>query len=368
MMSSAVSKEMPKEMPMEIKFRIDRGDFSLDVDLTIPARGITAVFGPSGCGKTTLLRAIAGLEPCRDALLRVGDMVWQDNHHFVPPHKRPLGYVFQEASLFAHLNVRGNLEYGVKRVPASERKVSLERAIELLGIGPLLERRVDQLSGGERQRVAIARALAVSPRILLMDEPLAALDLTRKKEIMPYLESLQDELDIPVIYVSHSPDEVARLADHLLLLEEGRVRAAGEIGEMLTRLDLPLAHGDDAEALIEAVVAGHDEQYHLTYLDFSGGRFTVAGNALPVGHTVRVRVTARDVSLTLEHQTGTSILNIFPATIKEITPTGSAQMMVRVMTGDVVMLARVTRKSASLLDLKPGKQLYAQAKSVALLC
>ena len=294
-------------------------------------------------------------------------MLWQDGSHFVPPHKRPLGYIFQEASLFPHLNVRRNLEYGVKRIPASERRVSMERAIELLDIGSLLDRRADQLSGGERQRVAIARALAVSPGILLMDEPLAALDLARKQEIMPYLESLHDELDIPIIYVSHSSDEVARLADHLVLLEAGRIKAAGAIGEMLTRLDLPLAHGGDAEALIEARVAGHDDEYDLTHLDFSGGRFTVTRKALPVGHSVRLRVAARDVSLTLEHQSGTSILNIFPATSDEITPEGSAQVTVRLVAGGVPLLSRVTRKSAALLDLKPGKSVYAQAKSVALL-
>ncbi len=354
-------------MSIQIRFKIDRGEFVLDVDMEIPDRGITAVFGPSGCGKTTLLRAIAGLEPCHDGYLRVGEMLWQDGAFFVPPHKRPLGYVFQEASLFAHLNVCRNLEYGIKRVPASQRRVSLHKAIELLGIGPLLEHTAGQLSGGERQRVAIARALAVSPGILLMDEPLAALDQARKQEILPYLESLHDEFDIPVIYVSHSQDEVARLADHLVLLEAGRVRATGPIGEMLTRLDLPLAYGNDAEALIEAVVAGHDDEYDLTLLDFSGGRFTVSRHDLPVGHPVRVRVIARDVSLTLEHQSGTSILNIFPATIEEITPAGSAQMMIKLMSGDVTLLARVTRKSASVLDLKPGKLVYAQAKSVALL-
>ena len=354
-------------MSIEIRFKIDRGEFVLDVDMEIPDRGITAVFGPSGCGKTTLLRAIAGLEPCDNGYLRVGEMLWQEGASFVPPHKRPLGYVFQEASLFAHLNVRRNLEYGIKRVPASQRKVSLHKAIELLGIEPLLEHTAGQLSGGERQRVAIARALAVSPEILLMDEPLAALDQARKQEILPYLESLHDELDIPVIYVSHSQDEVARLADHLVLLEAGRVRATGSIGEMLTRLDLPLAYGNDAEALIEAVVAGHDDEYDLTLLDFSGGRFTVSRHDLPVGHSVRVRVIARDVSLTLQQQSGTSILNIFPAIITEITPAGSAQMMVKLMSGDVTLLARVTRKSASILDLKPGKLVYAQAKSVALL-
>ena len=354
-------------MTIEARFQIDRGDFRLDVDLDIPGQGITALLGPSGCGKTTLLRAIAGLECCREGFLKVGDRVWQSARQFVPTHRRSLGYVFQEANLFAHLSVRGNLEYGLKRVPAAERKVSLSKVIELLGISHLLERGTDQLSGGERQRVAIARALAVSPGILLMDEPLSALDLARKQEIMPYLESLHGELDIPVLYVSHSADEVARLADHLVLLDSGRVKATGPIGRMLTRLDLPMAHGGDAEALVEAVVAGHDEDYELTYLDFPGGRFAVAHKALPNGRSVRLRIAARDVSLTMERQSGTSILNIFPVTIDEINPTGGAQVTVRLLAGGVPLLSRVTRKSAALLGLEPGKKVYAQVKSVALL-
>lgn len=354
-------------MTIEARFQIHRDDFTLDVDLNLPSHGITAVFGPSGCGKTTLLRAIAGLEQHRDGFLKVGDITWQENDRFTPPHQRPLGYVFQEASLFMHLNVRDNLEYGLKRVPQAEQKIALQQAIDLLAIEPLLERAPARLSGGERQRVAIARALAVSPRLLLMDEPLAALDKSRKQEILPYLESLHHELDIPVIYVSHSADEVAQLADHLVLLETGKVTATGTIGDMLTRLDLSLAHGNDAEALIKATVAAHDDEYDLTHLDFPGGRFTVAHKDLPIGRPVRLRVAARDVSLTLEHQSGTSILNIFPATINEITPDGKSQMIVRLMIEDVPMLARITRKSASILDLKPGKKVYAQAKSVALL-
>jgi len=352
---------------IEARFCIQKGDFRLDLDLNLPAHGISSVFGPSGCGKTTLLRAIAGLESHKDGFLKVGETLWQDKNLFIPPHRRPLGYVFQEASLFTHLSVRGNLEYGLKRIPPVERRIGLQQAVDLLAIGPLLERSVTHLSGGERQRVAIARALAVSPRLLLMDEPLAALDQKRRQEILPYLESLHDELDIPVIYVSHSPDEVARLADHLVLLDNGRITAVGEIQDMLTRLDLPLSHGNDAEALIKATVAEHDDQYHLTHLDFPGGRFTVTRKDLPLGHAVRLRVAARDVSLTLEHQQRTSILNIFPARVDEITSDGKAQVMVRLMVEDVPLLARITRKSASVLDLQPGKRIYAQTKSVALL-
>ncbi len=354
-------------MTIEARFGIDRGDFSLDADLHMPSAGVTAVLGPSGCGKTTLLRAIAGLDFHRDGFLKVGDQVWQDAAHFVPPHRRAVGYVFQEASLFAHLNVRGNLEYGVKRVPESERKVSLQQAIELLGIEHLLEREPDTLSGGERQRVAIARALAVSPRLLLMDEPLANLDKNRRQDVLPYIESLSRELKIPVIYVSHSQDEVARLADELVLLDAGRVTATGPIDEMFTRLDLSLAHDNDAAAIIKATITEHDDSYDLTHLDFAGGRITVSRAPIKVGGQARLRFAARDVSLTLERQPGTSILNIFPATVDEITDEGRAQVTVRLFAGGVPVLARITRKSAVELDLHSGKLVYAQVKTVALL-
>lgn len=354
-------------MSIEARFCIKQGDFLLDVDLKLPAKGVTSLYGPSGSGKTTLLRAIAGLEHHRDGFLKVGEETWQEGRHFVPPHLRSVGYVFQEASLFPHLSVRRNVEYGFKRVARAQRRLALDRAIDLLDIGGMLARKPASLSGGERQRVAIARALAVSPSLLLMDEPLAALDVNRKQEILPYIEILHRELDIPVIHVSHSPDEVARFANHLVLLDAGKVVATGSIGEMLTRLDLALAHDDEAEALLKAKVVGHDELYHLTYLDSAAGRFSVIHKDLPLGTEVRLRIAARDVSLTLEPQTGTSILNIFPAVVDEIIPEGQAQLIVRLLLKDVPLLARVTRKSAALLDIRPGKTVYAQVKSVALL-
>jgi molybdate transport system ATP-binding protein len=354
-------------MTLEARFRIERGSFTLEVDLRIPARGVTALFGPSGCGKTTLLRAIAGLErdPC--GVLKAGDTTWQDADRFVPPHRRALGYVFQEASLFAHRTVRGNLEYGARRVPRMEKTVSLEKAVELLEIGSLLERKPGTLSGGERQRVAIARALAASPRLLLLDEPLAALDLNRKREILPYIESLHKELEIPVIYVSHVPDEVARVADHLVLLESGRVVATGSMHELFTRLDLSLARDVEAGAILETAVIDHDEDFHLTRLNFAGGFISVPRQWLEPGAPVRVRIAARDVSLTLEAQSGTSILNILPATVDAIADDGSAQVTVRLLAGGLPLLSRITRKSAVELSLEPGKQVYAQVKSVALL-
>ncbi|MCH7588702.1 MAG: molybdenum ABC transporter ATP-binding protein [Chloroflexi bacterium] len=354
-------------MSIVARFRVVRGDFVLDVDLSLPSQGITALFGPSGSGKTTLLRSIAGLDRHQDGYLKVGDNLWQEGERFVPPHRRSLGYVFQEASLFTHLTVRDNLEYGLKRVSHNEHKISLDSTIELLGISPLLDRRPDTLSGGERQRVAIARALAVSPGLLLMDEPLAALDRASKQEILPYLESLHDELEIPVIYVTHISEEVSRLADHLILLEAGRVVATGAISEMLTRLDLPLAHGNDAAAMIEVVVASHDEVYQLTHLDFRGGRINVARIDQPVGHRLRLRILAQDVSVILEPQVSTSILNVFPVTVDEVFPDGGAQVTLRLLAEGVPILSRITRKSAVELDLKPGKSVYAQVKSVVLL-
>ena len=352
---------------LRARFRLDRGGFVLDVDLELPGRGVTALFGQSGSGKTTLLRCIAGLEPAQGGELVVNGQVWQDAATFLPSHRRPLGYVFQEASLFAHLDVRRNLEFGLRRVPAGERKVSLEQAIELLGIGHLLQRRPDSLSGGEKQRVGIARALAVSPRLLLMDEPLAALDLARRQEILPYLEKLHDELDIPLLYVSHAPDEVARLADHIVVMDQGRALAAGPLGETLARLDLPIRLGEDAGVVLDAVIAERDARWGLARAAFAGGAVWVRDQGHALGQRVRVRILARDVSLALAPQTGTSILNILPATVTALAEDGHpALALVRLNLGGAPLLARLTRRSAHHLDLAPGRLVYAQIKAVAL--
>jgi len=339
----------------------------MDANLNIPDKGITAVLGPSGCGKTTLLRALAGLDQYPGGKLKVAGRIWQDAANFTPPHLRPVGYVFQEASLFQHLTVKKNLEYGLKRTPKENRKISLETAIELLNLANLLERKPDTLSGGERQRVAIARALAVSPELLLMDEPLAALDRERKLEIMPYLEILNRKLDIPIVYVSHATDEVARLADNVVLMQQGKITAYGKVQEMFTRLDLPLAHKDDAGSIIKALVSAHDEDYKLTYLKFAGGTITISHKDLPIGSKVRLRLAAKDISLTLNKQKNTSILNIFQAIIDKLAEEGKSQVTVRLLAGDIPIISRITKKSAKLLELKPGKEVFIQVKSVALL-
>jgi len=349
------------------RFQIDWPGFRLDVDLALPGRGVTALFGHSGSGKTTLLRCIAGLERASPGHLAFNGEVWQDERTWVPTHRRPLGYVFQEASLFPHLTVLGNLRFGMKRASAQQR-VGLDPAVELLGIGHLLDRRPDRLSGGERQRVAIARALAVGPRILLMDEPLAALDLKRKQEILPYLERLHDELDIPVMYVSHSPDEVARLADHLVAMEEGRVIAAGPLKETLARLDLPIRLGEDTGAVLDAVVGERDESWHLARLDFPGGSLWTRDRGIPVGRKIRVRVLARDVSLARERQEETSVLNLLRGRVDAIEDEDHPGLaLVRVRVGESPLVARLTKRSASALGIVRGQEVWVQVKSVALM-
>lgn len=354
-------------MTIHARFHQPNGTFTLDADLSAPSRGVTALFGPSGCGKTTLLRAVAGLERIPGGYLEVGGEVWQDGDRFTPVHRRALGFVFQESSLFAHLTVRGNLEYARKRVQGRGAAVSLERSVDLLGLGGLLERRVDGLSGGERQRASMARALLSGPRLLLMDEPLASLDAESKREILPFLDQLHRELEIPVLYVSHAADEVARLADHLAYMDSGRIVAVGPVAHMLTRLDLPPAQGADAESVLDAEVAGRDEDDGIAELGFAGGVFHVAGTELPVGARVRLRVLARDVSLALERATGTSILNVLPAEVVELRDEPPAQVLVKLDCGGAPLLARVTRRSRRALGLETGQRLFAQVKTVALL-
>lgn len=351
---------------IDARFQLDWPGFALEVDLALPGRGVTALFGHSGSGKTTLLRCIAGLERARSGFLSVAGEVWQDTNRWVPTHKRPIGYVFQESSLFPHLTVMGNLRYGMKRNNDAQ-QVSLDQAIELLGIGHLLDRKPGRLSGGERQRVGIARALAISPRLLLMDEPLAALDLKRKQEVLPYLERLHNELEIPVLYVSHQPDEVVRLADHVVLLESGRVLAQGPLLDMLTRPDSPLAHGDAAGSVIEATVSAHDEAFHLTTLASRAGQLSIPREDLPPGTRLRLRIPARDVSLTLAPQSGTSILNILPARVEEIVAERPGQVMVRLNAGGDTLLARITAKSAAQLGIVAGRDVFVQVKGMALL-
>jgi molybdate transport system ATP-binding protein len=354
------------EIEVQISNRL--GDFDLDVSFSVPAQGVTALFGSSGSGKTSVLRAIAGLERPAQGLVRVSDEVWQDHRSYLPPHQRALGYVFQEASLFPHLSVRRNLEYGMRRVAEKDRVIAFQDVVELLGIAGLLKRETDKLSGGERQRVAIARALLTSPKLLLMDEPLSALDHGAKQLILPYLESLHDELGIPSIYVSHDPNEVARLADRMVLLERGHVIATGDAANLLTRLDLPMSEYGDASALLEGIVGSHDNSYHLTWISLGGNRVAVPREDLPVGRHARVQIQARDVSLAMHAHADTTILNILPARVIDTHDVNQTQMLVRLELEDgQTLLSRITRRSAMGMGIQEGMLLYAQVKSVALI-
>ena len=360
---------------IQARFRLDWPGFGLDVDLAFPSRGVTALFGPSGSGKTTLLRCIAGLERAPQGFLSIDGQVWQNGKHWVPTHKRFVGFVFQEASLFPHLSVGGNLRYGQKRI-AGER-FSLDHAIALLGIGHLLERMPDRLSGGERSRVGIARALAVSPRILLMDEPLAALDFKRKQEVLPYLERLHNELDIPVVYVGHSADEVARLADHLVVLENGRVSVSGPLTDTLVRLDSSVGFGEDVGAVLDATVGIIDSTWHLARLDFAGGSLWTPDRELSVGRKVRVRILAKDVSLARRKPEDSSIQNVLQGQVDAIADDehpGLALVRVRVATetldsaaGNSTLVARLTKRAAAALEVASGQEIWVQVKAVALM-
>ena len=344
------------------------GDFQLNVKFSAPSAAVTAIFGHSGSGKTSVLRAIAGLNKSLTGRIRVGNEVWQDERHFLPSHKRSIGYVFQEASLFPHLSVKRNLEYGWRRIRPDLRLLKFDDVVELLGIVPLLQRDTQQLSGGERQRVAIARALLTSPTLLLMDEPLSALDHEAKRSILPYLENLHDDFGIPTFYVSHDPHEVARLADHLVLLQKGRVIAEGPAANLLTQLDLPIASYDDASSLLEGVISAHDYDYHLTWVSMDCGRVAVSRENLRVGQHARVEIRARDVSLALSAHSDTSILNMLPAVVMDAKDINQTQVIVRLKLLDgQTLLSRITRRSAVALGVREGLLLYAQVKSVSLL-
>ena len=354
------------------RFKVAHAGFSLDIDVNLPGRGVSALFGHSGSGKTSCLRCFAGLDQPAEGYLQVNGELWQDSARgiFVPAHQRAVGYVFQHANLFTHLSVQRNLDFGLTRIPLAQRRIAREQAVELLGIGHLLERLPGKLSGGEQQRVAIARALLTSPRLLLLDEPLASLDLKRKQEVLPYLERLHAELQIPVVYVSHSPDEVARLADHLVLLEDGRVSASGPLKETLLRADLPFVFEEDAEAVVDASVLAHDARYGLLQVQLPASCISLQlpHAPLPVGTAVRIKIKARDVSLSLQQAEDSSVLNLLPAQVLAvISVTGQAHVLVRVQVGAEQLIARITRYSFDRLHIQPGQSLWAQVKSVSLL-
>lgn len=363
---------------IEASFAGSLGRFALDAAFTVPARGVTGLFGPSGCGKTTILRCMAGLQRMAGRLVVAGE-AWQDDARgiFRKPHRRPVGYVFQEASLFPHLSVRRNLLYGARRAGPgdgpSDGLGGFDEVVVLLGIGHLLDRAPGALSGGERQRVAVGRALLSRPRLLLMDEPLSALDRMTKDEILPYLEALHGRLAIPIVYVSHDIAELRRLADTLVLLEAGRVVAAGPLAQLEADPSLPLIRAPEAAVTLDGTIVSVDERYALTSLTVPGGTLLVAGRRGSPGEHRRLRINASDVSFTRSPPAETTILNCLPARIRAIGRQGGDDSQVNVVVGlgadgeGARIAARITRRSLEALSLTPGTAVYAQIKSVALL-
>jgi molybdate transport system ATP-binding protein len=357
---------------IDARFAGTLGAFAFDFALRAPPRGVTALYGPSGCGKTTLLRCIAGLNRVRDGHCRVNGELWQEGARlFVPTHRRALGYVFQEASLFPHLSVRANLSFGEPPAGAGVMAaIGWDEVVDLCGLAPLLERAPRDLSGGERQRVALGRALLSQPRLLLMDEPLSALDNAAKADILPFLERLRDRLSLPALYVTHDMTEVERLADHLALIDRGRVVAAGPLGQMQSDPALPLAAARGAAVTLEGTIAAIDESYGLTTVAVSGGAFIAPGRIGPVGARRRLRVLAGDVSLALAPPGPSSILNVLPARVTSIKSVAANELVVVLGlgadgAGDRI-LARVTRRSSERLGLSEGVGVHAQVKGVAL--
>ena len=324
---------------------IQKGEFFLDVDTEIPAAGITGIFGESGSGKTTLLRCIAGLEGPTGT---------------EPVHKRRIGFVFQEPQLFAHLNVRKNIEYGMRRNPQAGN--SLAEVARLLEVENLLDRSTKELSGGEAQRVSIARVLCQSPRLILMDEPLSALDERRRNEVLPYLDRLHSETSVPIIYVSHNIDEICRLSDHLLVLDGGKIVAEGELQNTLARIDVPQLGGRNAGAVINATQRRYDSEFDLTLFEFSGGEVWVPGRH--ESSAVRLRVSDSNISITRVPAETSTILNILPAVIEATAMETTATALVQLRLGDELLVARITRRSLQQLQLGVGEQVYAQVKSV----
>ena len=348
-----------------LRHRFGTEGFALDVAFRAPMQGVTALFGPSGCGKSTILGAIAGLLPPREGRVTLDGAVLLDTARgvAVPPERRRCAVVFQDARLFPHLSVESNLRYGLRRAPPDAAGPGLEEVVALLGIAPLLARRPGRLSGGERQRVALGRALLARPRILLMDEPLAALDAARRAEVLPFLARLRDAARIPILYVTHALDEVDALADELVLLDGGRVLAAGPVEALSARADLPLAARRDAGVLLPCTVGVSSGG--LTRLDFAGGVLLTTQQDAPPGTRLRVRLRARDIAIAIEEPRGLSTRNILPARLAAIDPIeGSAEAFARLEVGPSVMLARITRDSVQRLALRPGMAVWALVKAV----
>lgn len=349
--------------------RDNRHVFDLDVDITLPAKGIIALFGHSGSGKTTLLRCMAGLQKSQDGEMIVKGEVWQNQTTRIATHKRQLAYVFQEASLLPHLTVQDNLHFAIKRAKPTDQQTQSE-IIELMGLGKLLKQLPSQLSGGEKQRVALARTLMTQTKLILMDEPLASLDLARKLEILPYLEKLKASTQVPIIYISHDISEVARLADYVVVLEQGKVAMHGPVVEVLPHISQLQGMADETSVVLEAKVVAREVQWHLIQVNLANSQqstLCLRDSGEKIGDILRLRLLAKDLSIALENHDDSSIVNRLAATISAIqTDPDPAMVLVELQVGQCRLIARITQRSLSHLKLEVGKPVWAQIKSVAI--
>lgn len=356
-------------MTLAVKFKCQFVDKQVAFDLALSSSKITAIFGPSGVGKTTLLRVIAGLENPHNSNVVFNGVEWQGSSKFIATEERNIGFVFQQPSLFEHLDVQQNIEYGIRRrkLPLQALEPYLSELYAILGLEALLKRAVSDLSGGEQQRVAIARALACKPQLLLMDEPLASLDDELKQLFMGYLERLQSIVNIPIIYVSHSRDEVSRLADETVLVAEGRVVAQGNTFDIFTDLSLPLASANNAKSVIQALVVQHDEKDHLSTLSSEIGNLSVRKLDCPLNEKLKLGIRAADVSIALSVHTRTSILNVLKAKIIDWTDCRDGVVTLKLHINEGTLLSQITKRSFDDLALQKGMDVYAQIKGVALI-
>tara|TARA_S200000501_G_scaffold376801_1_gene432903 strand:+ start:1317 stop:2387 length:1071 start_codon:yes stop_codon:yes gene_type:complete len=351
---------------IELKINLKKENFLLNVNLVLPGEGITAIFGESGSGKTSILRCISGLEKNDNCKISVNKVIWQNEKIWVPTHKREIGYVTQESSLFPHLSIENNLKFVLKRINGNDQNF-LNYLLDLLGIRGLLKRFPESLSGGEKQRIAIARALVSKPKLILMDEPLASLDIKRKKEIYPLLDRLNNELKIPILFVTHSIDEVIRLANHIVIINDGKLVSNGSFTDSYTQENFFQKYGQIQETILDVKIGEIDQRWNLTRYDFSGGSLWGSKSEIVIKKKIRLKIHAKDISIVKEQPKKTTIQNILQGKIKSILNDDEKGFaLVKILIGKNIFLARVTSKSLFEINLKIDDEVWIQIKSVAI--
>ena len=354
-------------MKFSAHIQLQQSHFNLQAKVELTDIGITAIYGPSGSGKTTLLRCIAGLIKPNNGHITLENTTWLDSKIHIPPHKRHIGYVFQESNLFPHLSIEKNIAFGAHRSKNPLNPKKIQALLDILEITPLLKHKVKNLSGGEQQRIAIARAIAANPVLLIMDEPLSHLDQELKKAFLPYILQIHKEFRLPIFYVSHSQDEISRIANNMIVMEKGTVKAVGKIEDIMTDLNIPWVKENLSGTMIKGRFQSYDHQYDLSHIDTPLGQLIVSENQSSLHDHIQLFIAAKDISITLNHSSHSSILNIFPVVIKDIVKTSRSQVLLKLQGNDCLLLGLITLKSCQNLGLKIDKKVFAQIKSVVLM-